>query len=766
MKKYLTFILLAVATTFAAAAPRASAQTEGRVAWQVVRYDINASVTGASHADRALAARVTVNVTNVGGAAGRQLTARINPDAVVSAVSVAGGAAQFTTRVDGQTKLMMVSVTLPAAVAPGGTASVLFDYRLPVAENTGVAAVSVEGSQFLPLAYWYPTPNTPVAPRGADYAPYGLTVAGSETVISAGRASAGNSFDEPLYAQPFFLTGRWETVEGAGEARGVSAHLEPGPTADERKRAEALVALAAAARTFYAGLLGPAPDVPVRLVAVRRGAGFDQAGTLLLDGAVFRRTKTDSVTAMAVAEAVARLWVGGATAVHGEGAGTLREGLVRFLATQFIEKQFGREAADSERARIAHAYAAVAGRDAPLAQSTPAFDTYFTSAANKGALVWRLLMERGVGREQFLAALKREFEPGRRVSLAGLRASLGERGSEALAALFAGLFDRPTDTDLLIGKARLDAGEWQATVRNLGSIPADINVAATTDRGERLIARVSVPAKGDAVARFKSSAPVTFVEADPERLYPQIDFTRDVAPWPASPPDQMLSEARAQVTPQPARAEQLARELLARAPHLQEARIVLGRALLEQRKLPDAERVFRAALELPLPTPATLAWANVGLGEVALRGGQAAEAARRFDEAVRAEAEYASNLAARAARIRAEAAAGTPPPADDAVRAAVTQLDATIRSGRKAELEAAILPGELSNFSKGIIGSQPEVWQTKVLRTEARGSGRAAADVEVTTRTLGRDQAGTAVLVFARTPAGLRLANIELFEVR
>ena len=768
MKKFRTLLLLFTPLLIL---QHARAQTDARAAWQVARYDITANVGGPSATERALAVRARIEATNVGGAAGRTLTARVNPAAVVGAVTVGGAPAKFTTEVDGQTKLLMVRVTLPEAVPPAGATSVQIDYRLPVSENTGLAALSPDGAQLLPLSYWYPTPNTPIAPRGADYAPFRLTVEGAggegAAVVAAGRAT-GATHEVALSAQPFFLTGKWETVEGAGEARGVSALVPVGASADERKGAESLVALAGAARSFYAGLLGPAPEAPVRLVAVRRGAGFDMAGTVLLDAAVFRRTKTDAVTAMNVAEGVARLWVGGATAVQGEGAGVVREGLPRFLATLLIEKQFGQPAADTERARMAQLYSAVALRDAPLSQSSPAFDTYYTSVANKGALVWRLLMERVVGRENFLAALRREFDAskGARVSLASLRASLGERASDASKAAFEALLDRPTDTDLLVGKPMQEAGEWRAVLRNLGSIAADVNVAATNERGERLTARVNVPARGDATARFKSAAPVLFVEADPERLYPQLDFSKDVAPWWPAAAEEMLSDARAALSAQPARAESVAREVLARRPLMQEARVLLGRALLAQNKSAEAEREFRAALDLPLPTPSTLAWASIGLGEVALKKGQPAEAARRFDEAVRADAEYAATLAARAARIRAERDAASAPAVDEATRAAVAQLDAAIRSGKKAELDNAIMAGELSDFSKGIVGSQPELWQTRVLRAEQLGANRVAADVEIKARTLGADQAGTAVLVFARTPAGWKLADVQLFEVR
>ena len=114
-------------------------------------------------------------------------------------------------------------------------------------------------------------------------------------------------------------------MEGAAaETRGIGVWLPKGASADERKQAEAIMALAGAARTYFSSLLGPTPDAPVRLVAVTRGAGFTDAGTLLLDSAAFRRTKIDAATALLVAEAVCHLWIGGKTAVRGEGLGTVR----------------------------------------------------------------------------------------------------------------------------------------------------------------------------------------------------------------------------------------------------------------------------------------------------------------------------------------------------------------------------------------------------------------------------------------------------------
>ncbi|HEV3469688.1 MAG TPA: tetratricopeptide repeat protein [Pyrinomonadaceae bacterium] len=748
---------------------RAQQPEEPGAAWQVTRYEVTVNAGEAEGAARALTARVRIEARNVGAGAGRTFTARLNPAAAVESASANGGPARPAKYPENRTQLQLARLTLPAPVPPGGALTVSFDYRLPVADNSGLAAISPEGVQFLPLSFWYPTPNSPVAQRGADYAPFRLTVNGlaaGDAVVSSGRAAGANTFEQSLNAQPFFLTGRWEAVEGAGEARGVTALVRAGAGADERRQAEALVNLAAAARAFYAGMLGPAPDSPVRLVGVRRGAGFDMAGTVLLDHAAFRRPKVDSVTAVQVADGVARLWVGASVPVAGEGAGAVREGLTRFLSTLFLEKQFGKEAADAERLRMALLYAPVARRDAPLAQLTPAYETYFNSVVNKGALAWRLVMN-AVGREAFAAALRAEFSQGegRGASLAGLRARLVEAGGDRASNAIAALFDQPTDTDLLVGLPQPKAGGWASNLRNTGSFDVEVTVQATTDRGERVSATARIPAKDFGEAQFKTASKIVRVEVDPEKLYPQLDYANDIVP--AAPgPEEAIEQARIQLAQAPAKAEALAREALVRFPSRVEARVVLARALLEQNRLDEAEREFRSALGAPLPTPATLAWAHVGLGEVAQRRGRAAEAARLFDAAVRIDAEYASTLAARAARLRAEAAAGAPPAPDEQIKAAAQRLDAAVLSGRKAEIDALIVAGELARFSKGVIGQAPEVWQTRVLRTEELATGLVAADVTLNIRALGREMAGPAVFVFARTPAGWKLSDVQFFEVR
>jgi tetratricopeptide (TPR) repeat protein len=195
---------------------------------------------------------------------------------------------------------------------------------------------------------------------------------------------------------------------------------------------------------------------------------------------------------------------------------------------------------------------------------------------------------------------------------------------------------------------------------------------------------------------------------------------------------------------------------------MQEARVFLARSLLAQNKLDEAEKLFRGVLDDPLPTTLSMAWANIGLGQLASRKGQAAEAAKRFNDAARAEADYGTAVIARAERIKAEAT----PAIDESARAFISQLDAAIVSGKKADLESRIVSGELVRFVGGIVGTQPEAWQTRVLRTEQFDANTLVADVAIQAKELGKDQAGPAVLVLSKAGGAWKLAAIELFEVR
>lgn len=742
-------------------------QDDSRPAWQVTNFEITSTI---QQAERQLSSTAVLTVTNVGRAPGSSFTLRINPKAVIKSVSAGGATATFRSVPDTSGNLQRVSVTLPTPVAQNASVTVSVNYSLPVESNSGLSAISPIGSQFLPLAFWYPTLNTPLTLRGPDTAPFRITV-NAPNVISAGTerlAGSSVTYEQTLNAQPFFITGDWDRIEGAGEGKGIAAFAPRGANAEERKQAEALIALAASARSYFGGLFGPAPDVPVRLVALRRGAGFNEAGTVLLEVGAFRRARTDASTALLIAESMARLWVGGQTAVRGEGAGVVRDGLSRHLATMFIEKQFGKDAAREELLRERLAYSSVARKDGPLARMTQADATYFNSVPNKGAMVWRL-MEASFGRDGFIAMVRSALQSGKGningVSLQALRMAFAQRGGEPIKVLLDYLLDQPTDVDLLVGLPQSRGTESLSVVRNLGSVDVVTTARATTTSGEQLSVPVTIGARNFAEAVFKTPAKLTRVEIDPDKFYPQLEYSNDTAPKTVALQETLADASRFFGAQDFAKAEARAREILAAAPEMQEARIVLARALLGQNRIDEAEKLFTGVLNSTLPVPSAFAWANVGLGEIALKKNQPAEAARRFNDAVRADAEYAASLAARAGRIRAETAANSLV-IDPAAKAFVAQLDQAITSGKKAELESRIVSGELVRFIGGIVGTQPEIWQTRVLRTEQLDSNLVAADVSLDTKELGAQQTGTAVLILAREGSAWKLAGIDLFEVR
>jgi hypothetical protein len=745
----------------------AAAQTPVNVIWQVTSFDINANV---QQNERSLNAVVAFDATNVGNGSGRTLTLRLNSKASVKSVTIGGAAANFRPGAEPRGDLQKIEISLPASVAPNGSVKASVTYILPIESNSGLAAISPIGSQFLPLSFWYPMPNTPYSVRGADTAPFHLTINIPNAISSGvekGGSAGSNSFEQPLNSQPFFVQGDWDKLEGAADGKGVVVLMEKGVSADDRKHAEALIAFAAAARAFYAAALGPAPDVPVRLVAVRRGAGFSDGGTVLFDADTLRLPKIDAATALSIAEGVGHIWIGGQTPIRGEGNGVLRDALVRFLATQFLEKQFGVDAVKSELYRQRLAYAAVAQRDGPLARASQLDGTYFGSVPNRGAMFWRLV-DRRLGHENLMTVLRAALATGKSdpngFNLSAVREALVARGGDSMKALLDQQLDQVIDTDLMIGLPQQRGADWVSALRNVGSIDVTVTVVATTDRGELITTEATVPAKNFGEAVFKTPSKIVRVEVDPDKFYPQLDYGNDAVPR-GKDLSQALNEASLQLGAQDfVKAEATARAMLATAPRFQEAQIILARALLGQNRNEDAEKLFLAALAEPLPFAATLAWANIGLGEIALKRNQAAEAVKRFNDAVIASRDYPSSLAARAARIRAEAAANSAPPIDETARTFITQLSQAVVSNKKADLEARVVPGELVRFINASIGT--ESWETKVVRTEQLNSNLIAADVQIRVSKLGTVGTGTAVLMLARTPAGWKLSGIELFEVR
>ena len=107
-----------------------------------------------------------------------------------------------------------------------------------------------------------------------------------------------------------------------------------------------------------------------------------------------------------------------------------------------------------------------------------------------------------------------------------------------------------------------------------------VNVAATTDSGQQVTVLATIPAHDFGQAVFKTSARVVRVEVDPEKLYPQLDYENDIAPRQVEISGSLAEATRLFGAQEFAKADALARNLIAAAPRMQEARIMFARILL------------------------------------------------------------------------------------------------------------------------------------------------------------------------------------------
>jgi len=745
--------LIAVVTLLLCATVAAQDDTRVSATWQVQKYDLAVTVPQ-SEADRSLAVKAKVEARNATSRPASTITLRISPAADISAVTVNGTASEFSKREEktGTGSLQQIVIRMPS-VAPSGNVSVEVIYRLAVKDNSGLAAISSTGSQFLPLSYWYPTPNSWYFARGADYAPARMqvTVPSGLTAVASG-AEAGGIFDGKLNVQPFFAVGSWDAVN----VDGISAYLPKGADAEARKRGDDLVSIARDAKTFVESVLGLASTPgPIRLVSVRRGAGFSGGGTIFFDEATLRRPKVDSQTALFVAEGVAKTWLGGSTSITGDGSGAIREGLARFLATQFIENKYGKDIADVERLRQRVAYASVVQRDAPISTVSPLDDYYYTVVANKGAMVWRLLFLKA-GSNEFAARIKAATED-RTVSLAEIRTVFADQKPFLDYA-----FDQPTDMNLLAGLPQQGAGEAKVALRNTGAIDVTVDVEALLENGQRMSAPATIRATSFGEVIFKTPVKIRRIEIDRQKLYPQTDFSDDIAPRELTDSDPLLAVKRSFDKQDFAAAEKTARQVLADFPRHDDVRILLARSLLGLNRNSDAEKEFRSILEEKLPTSRSLAWALVGLSDVAVRAGQNYPALQFASDAIRAEGEYGASLAARNIRGRAGAGASSEP----SIAAFFEQWDRAAAANQKSQLDALVLPGEASRFSGGVAG-QTAAWKTDIKHVDTIDPNTVLVETNLSIKLLNRDpESGLAVFRLSRSGAGWKILSVDVFELK
>ncbi|MEZ5345253.1 MAG: tetratricopeptide repeat protein [Pyrinomonadaceae bacterium] len=731
----------------------AFSQTRIPITWEVMKYDITATLPHNFYTDRDLDVSATLNLKNVSSGAFSRVTLRLSDQAVVSSAAVNGAAADFSKgeeSIGGSRKLQRIVVSVPS-VAPNSTFSVRVVYKLKVQTNSGLNSLSSVESQFLPMSFWYPTPNSWFFSGGADYAPFNLKVSGlaGTTLVSSGVGSA-DAFSQNLNAQPFFLTGQFETLE----ANGVTVYMQKGADAAGKERAAELAGLFSEANSFVSTLNGSVEKIPMRIVAVNRGAGFSESGTVLVDESVLKRQKIDSQTAMILAEAAAKTWLGNIVEVQDDGYGVIREGLSRYIATQFIEKKFGKDIADIERLRQRTSYAAIANRDAPLNIVSPLDGYYFTATANKGSMIWKFLS----------LNLKDEFWQRLRARAADGKLNIGElRDSFAEYKDYLDyMIDNSTAMNLMIGVPQSSGNQTKVALRNISEIAANVDVIGITASGQKLVSNASLSPNGFGEAVFRSPEKIVRAEVDADKIYPQTNYSDDVAPRDMDDNDPVLFIKKDFDRQRFADAEKNAKIVLRSYPLLDEAQTFLGRSLLAQDKITEAARIFNQILDDKLPTPQSLAWANVGLGEIAVKTGDKAAAEKHFNEALRTDADYGASLAARTGRSKLNPAISV----DPAVSAFFKEFDAAVIAHDKARIDSLVGAGEVTRFASSVAG-QAEQWATQVLRADAVDADNLLVETNLNVRLLNREnESGMAVFRLTRVGGSWKLTGVDVFEVR
>ena len=731
-----------------------SSQVDNRagLTWQVLKYDITATLPK-NDSDRNLTAKAILNLRNTTSRSVSKLTLRISEKAEISSVKANGTITDFSKglpeKIDGNRNLQKLSVNLPT-VAANGTVLVEVGYKLTVSDNNGLNTLSPVGSHFLPLSFWYPTPTSWFYAEGADFAPFRVQINESEQVISSG-ISSGNIFEQKLNGQPFFLAGKWDSAK----IDSIEVLMPKGADVEAQKRANELAVLASEAKAFTANLLGNAPEIPLRIVSSRKAAGFSGGGTILVDDGVFRRNKLDSATVLSVSEGVAKIWLGNDIQVYGNGYGVIREGLVRYIANQFIETKYGKDTADIERLRQRIAYSAVSQRDAPLTVVSPVDDFYYTEVANKGAMIWRILAKRS-GQTEFFATIK-QLSQDKFLDLTEIRDAFpNEQGFLDYA------FSQVTDTNFLVGLPQIQGNEAKVALRNTGSADAFVDVVALTANGDKMTTNIALRAKSFGEVTFKNTSKIIRVEVDPDKLYPQTDYSEDVAPRELDENDPYLAVKKAFDKQDFVNAEKLSRIVLRDYPRFDDVRSLLARSLLAQNKLNEAEKEFNSILVEKLPTSRSLTWANVGLGEIAARSNKNSEALSYFRQAIISDADYSASLAARIDRNKLNIA----PEIDDSIKDFFAEFDKSAIANNKAQMSALVIPGEINRFVSGLVG-QTEKWNTKIIQVDKLNADEVLVETVLNIKLLSRnDESGTTVYRLKKTQSGWKLNGVEIFEVK
>jgi hypothetical protein len=400
---------------------------------------------------------------------------------------------------------------------------------------------------------------------------------------------------------------------------------------------------------------------------------------------------------------------------------------------------------------------------------------------NKGALVWRLI-EKQIGQPAFDALARRIVDrqrvdilslaewrsplcgAARCASLKGLLLSSGG-DSRAVNDLFTQWIETVVLPDFAVGQPQTTASGVESTIVNFGNGDFAVAVLAITDTGEKLRQSVNVKGGEYGSVSLPSDKKIVSIEADPEKSFPQKDYSNDAFPRRPSAVDLFGQANLAFANGDLKTAESKAREAITGAPDSPALQAFLGRILLAQKKNDEAAQIFNTVLKSELITIQAYAWAHLGLGALAAEQKKPAEAAPHFRLASAAEVDVATTIQARNGAVAAEQEAGAIKISDD-IRSLLKQMDSSILQGSAEAVNPLVDLGNLRRFAQSLVVRKPSVWITEPLRTEDWDANRVAVDVTLKIKIENREHSGRALYVLRRAGGKMLLSEVPIFDVK
>ncbi len=779
MKKLLLFVAALILLTVTAFAQE----------FEIRNYDLKAKIAPEANAVEVTAKMRVVNLNGkelvdkllLGTRDKPRLSFFLNSKTNVKTMKVGGVEVVFKTSEQPRLGVMSVATDITSASASLPEFDVELTYVINSERGVGLR-ISGSESYLLPSSFWVPVNHNPYAEHGADTAPFTLNVtAPSSKIISSGNRKDENTFEQSLAAQPFFFAGNYEmTTATAAKNAKVEIYAPRGLDANGKQQLQRLSEEAVKIINYYSEYFATPQMGAFRIVSSSTGGlNFAESGGASIDESFFRRNIIDLGTIELLASAAARSFIDGRVLLRGRGAGMMRDGLPVYMTANYFGVRFGEAERTAAFERYRRAYEPLArGSDTALLMQSSYDRNYTTAMYNKGALVWRLI-ETKLGRATFDAYVRTMLDRQRvdvlsltewksplcRVArCANVKNDLTVKGTE-MKDIFLQWIETVIGPDFAVGQPKDAAGGVESAIVNFGSGDLTVDVSATTESGEKINRPVAVKGGEYGTITFPTGTKISRIEVDPDKIYPQKDYSNDVYPRRPSTGDLYGQASLAFGKKEYAISETKLKEALTADPNASIVLALLGRVQVILNKNDEAQKAFNEALKQTPISLQAFAWSHLGLGNIALQKSQWAEAVNHFKLVSASEQDQATTISAFDGALKAEQSAKSIVIPED-VRAFIKQLDDALLQGTAEALTPLVETSNLREFVKRVTASKPTIWATEIMRTEALDTERIIVDANVKVKIVGREGAGRAIYVLSRVGGKFKLSEVPVFDVK